>query len=71
MRTHPKRIGRFPLSFDYDIGALADCKSNDVRLIRLNGNIVICNDLHCVTVDRESLQSFGSRIDQAQSVGFA
>ena len=47
-----------------DIATLPDAKGHDVRGVRLDGDKVIGNDCHVVTVDREALDTFSTAVDE-------
>lgn len=54
---------------DDDVCSLSDSKCDNLRIVRLDGNKVIGDNGHIVTVNRELLDAFCASIDESQTVG--
>ena len=67
IRTHPVDSGRGSNAFDDDIAALSNSQGYDVCSVRFDWYKIIRNNGHVVTVNGETLDTFGTAVDKPQA----
>ena len=69
--AHPDDIGGFTGCFDDDIAALADSEGDDGCLVRFDGNEVVGDHCHGVSVDAEFLDCLNAGVDETEAIFLA
>lgn len=68
VKSHPHSLVGVIATLDDDLSALADGESDHVSLVRLNGDEVVGDHGHVVTIDAEEEDGLGTVVDQAEQV---
>ena len=69
IRSHEDGRGGRQVRFDKNVCALANTESDHVGIVWLHRDEVVRNDSHGVIVDAETLDAFGSGINQPETMG--
>jgi len=67
-KSHPDSLGRVVTALDDDFETLSDSQSDHVGLVRLDGDKVVGDDGHVVSIDAEEEDGLGTVVDQAEQV---
>ena len=61
-------MGSSRVGGDENIGALTDRERDGCNVVRLDGDEIVCNDGHGMSVDGEALDAVGAGVDEPQPV---
>ena len=68
IRPHPNgRVG-WACSRHNDIGSLTNTESDHISNVWLNRHKIVCNDRHIEAINGETLDTFGTAVDEPESV---
>ena len=62
---------RCHVSFDDNVCALSNTKSNDISIIWPDRDEIVCDDFHAVTVYTDLLETIGTCVNEAETMGLA
>ena len=68
IRSHPVSRAGLSDTGDDNITALTNPERNNVGSIRLNRDEIVCNNGHIVAINSKALDSFGTAVDEPESV---